>query len=662
MDKNEIDWIVPSPKSVKINEGSSWKIPVTLSCIIPSEFAALENPLTLLFRQQKLIPVDFVSDNESIEVKKVNGLGPEAYHLYLNPEKITIEAGDQAGAFYAFQSLAQLLFHAHEEGLAEIPAMIVEDAPRFSYRGMHFDIGRNYFGPAKIKQLMDFMALFKMNKFHFNITEDEGWRIEIPSLPELTEVGAKRGYTPDESDRLNPAYGSGGNGDNPRGSGYFTRAEYIDLIKYADERHIEIIPEINAPGHARAAIVSMRARYNKYLAQGDEAKAKEFMLHDPDDKSEYRSAQQYDDNVICVCQESSFNFIFKVIDEIAKMYDEAGVKMKMYHTGGDELPYGAWQKSPICADFLASHPEVDGTNDLHAYFMRRVIDYVRPKGLAIGGWEEIVLEHGPDGHNGTDINTSFVSNDIVPYVWNATWGSGREDMVYRLANVGYDVVMANSSSFYFDMTTDKDLDNYGLDWSGYTSYKDAWSTEPLDIFKKPRGIDPAQNNTQERVRLQPTARKHFLGIQGQMWTETVRSEAILDELMMPNLPIFAERAWAEPSSWAAESSNEEIEWALDKDWNQFANTIGQRAIHLTGSLFGGTQYDLPKPGAIIENGKLKANTMFPGQEIRYTLDGSLPDANSPIYEGEPEVPAGSKVVLRTFDRNGRGGRPIRVDQ
>ncbi len=660
LDKKDVSWIVPTPHSLTSAEGLGLAIAGEYSYLLPQAFSSISGVVETLFSNEGIATLRQVNANPSISVIQDTELSSEQYELEINGGIIRIKAGDRAGAFYAFQSLAQVMYHANREGMQNLPFIYVKDKPRFEYRGLHLDIGRNYFDVAKVKQLIDFMALFKLNKFHFNVTEDEGWRLEIPDLPELTEVGSRRGFTKDESDRLNPAYGSGPDVNNPRGTGYFTRQEFIDLLIYAQERSIEVIPEINAPAHARAAIISMKARYEKYRNQGDMAKAEEYLLHDPDDKSEYLSAQQFNDNVICVCRESAFVFVQKLVDEIALMYQEAGVPMNIFHAGGDEIPYGAWQKSPMCDQFLRNNKEVSTTDGLHAYYIKRLLQMLKKYNTRVGGWEEVVLLHGPDGHNSIDINTGFVTDRVLPYVWNASWGSGREDMVYKLANIGYDVVMSNSSAYYFDMTNDRDPENFGLNWSGYTSYKDMWSTEPLDIFKLGKTDSGGSILTDEelakKVRLRPDAQKRFLGIQAQLWTETIRSEAIFDEMMMPNLPIFAQNAWSQPSQWIDNTERTQQQFDLDNAWNMFANAIGQRVLPIMTDLFGGMESELPKPGAIIKDGKLYANSLFPGMVIRYTTDGSIPDANSPIYSNEVEVKADARIKLRSFDHKGRGGR------
>ena len=230
----------------------------------------------------------------------IAGKTTEAYRLKVDGENeiISIEGTDAAGVFYGLQSLLALIpndAYQQKNTAVTFDELTIEDAPRFEYRGLMLDVSRNFHSKKLVKKLLDLMASYKLNKFHFHITDDEGWRLEIPGLPELTEVGARRGHTLDESDRLQPAYGSGPSMEAKgySGSGYFTTEEYIEIIQYAGERHIEVIPEIDLPGHARAAIVAMNARHKKLMAAGKTAAASQYLLNDPNDASEYRTAQSY---------------------------------------------------------------------------------------------------------------------------------------------------------------------------------------------------------------------------------------------------------------------------------------------------------------------------------------------------------------------------------
>jgi hexosaminidase len=285
-----------------------------------------------------------------------------------------------------------------------IGAATVEDAPRFPYRGMHLDVARNFQGKDAVMKLLDVMAFYKLNKFHFHLTDDEGFRIEIDGLPELTEVGARRGHVGDDSDdkgNIVPSFGSGPDPDDAasHGNGHYTRAEFIEMLRYAAERHIEVIPAIDMPGHARAAVEAMEARYAKFAAEGDMEKAEEFLLSDLEDTSHYMSVQMWHDNVVNPCRESTYKFLQTVVDDVVSMYAEAGATLTTIHTGGDEVPEGVWEESPSCQALIDQAPGdgVDSVEDLASHFLREFNAIVSTHSLITGGWEEIALMKVPQG-------------------------------------------------------------------------------------------------------------------------------------------------------------------------------------------------------------------------------------------------------------------------
>ena len=657
---NMIGNIIPTPKSIKKIRGK-FEVKDTFNISFnDNEFADVIDLYINNLREFIDIKLNKNNGDHDILLSKDESLKDEEYKLDIIDEEIKINFADKSGLSYALNSLFQLLVNAKLEGSDFISNYQIHDMPRFKYRGIHLDISRNYYGPKKIKQLLDFMHYFKLNKFHLNITDDEGWRIEIPGLPELTDIGSKRGYTADERDHLNPAYGSGSKTNILYGSGYLKRSEFIEIVKYANERNIEIIPEINFPAHSRAAVKAMESRYFKYLELNDTLKAEEYLLSDLNDQSRYISAQGYNDNVISICKESSFKFFEKVIDELSFMFDDAGVKLKNFHLGGDELPYGAWIGSPICQEFVNVNKTITFDNLVENAF-RRVIYLLNDRNVDVSGWEDVLLVHGKDGQNSININRNFDGIKFTPYVWNNYWGGGREDMVYKFANLGYDVIMSNSSAFYFDMTDDLDPENYGLSWSGYVNYKDAWLTEPLNVYSKTYlESDFKKYKNPKSVALDKKMERNFLGIQGQLWTETVRNEEIFDELMYPNLIVLAEKAWSQQDQWTKNLSSQNIDEIMSKEWSYFVNTLGHRTLNHLSLLFGGVDFDLPKPGGIIKNDTLFVNSIFPGMEVRYTRDGSIPSPEDELYIKELKVLSSESIVLRSFDQTGRGGRHIVV--
>ncbi len=581
----------------------------------------------------------------------------EAYQLTINAqtEQITIEGTDKAGIFYGIQSLVSLLpwdqFSASEKDIS-LPALTIKDAPRFPYRGLHIDVSRNFQSKQSVLKMLDLMGHFKLNKFHFHLTDDEGWRLEIPDLPELTTVGGRRGHTLDELDHLQPAYGSGPSTDGEAGNGYFSKADYIDILKYAKARHIEVIPEIDLPGHARAAIKAMVARQHTY-ANTSKEEADQYVLHDPEDASTYRSAQGYTDNTTCVCRESLYSFIDKVVAEIHLMHEEADHPLTTIHTGGDEVPDGVWEGSPICQEFLKEHPEIEPNKEgLTKYFLQRFHQILDKRKLITGGWEEIALQKELRGEYPTNApNPSFINSNFQPYVWNAVFGWGGEDIAYQLANKGYPVVLCNASNLYFDLAYDKAPEVEGLYWAGFIDTKKAYEFVPFNLFQTAQMdrfgavLDPIQL-AKGKVQLTEAGKKNILGIQGQLWSETLYNSRRLEESTFPKLLGLAERAWAAQPTWATTSTPTETFNLLDKDWNHFANTIGQWILPRLNHLAGGIQYHIPPPGGMIENGQLVANTAYPGLEIRYTKDGKEPTINSPLYK-EP-IAVNETIRLKAF--------------
>ncbi len=236
---------------------------------------------------------------------------PGAYTLRVTSDQVRIEAGSAEGVFYGIQSFKTLLpavAWAGAKGSVSVNGVVVDDAPRFPHRAFFMDVCRNFQEKEQILKLLDAMALYKLNVLHFHITDDEGWRLEIPSLPELIAVGARRGHTTDNANFLQPSFGSGPDVNHSKGTGYYTREDYIEILRYATERHITVIPEIETPGHARAAIKSMDARYNRLMKAGQPKEAREYLLRDTADRSEYRSVQGWNDNIINVAMPSVYKF------------------------------------------------------------------------------------------------------------------------------------------------------------------------------------------------------------------------------------------------------------------------------------------------------------------------------------------------------------------
>ena len=662
LDKSDLDYIIPSPSNFIIN-GGEVEMLNKYSILINQEFNLSEQLINSIF--DGVVTIDFDNTNEiesriSIDLDK--SINAESYQLSVSDEGISITSGDNAGALYALQSLKQIFLISKLEN-SPLKFIEVNDSPKFSYRGMLLDISRNFYGPEKIKQIIDYLSFFKINYLDFRLTDDEGWRLEIPGLEELVEVGSKRAYTKDEFENLIPMYGSGPD-TNSTGSGYLSRTDYVDILKYASERNISIIPQISVPSHMRSAIVAMNARYQKYMEMGNQVEAEKYLLIDPDDKSEYYSAQGFTDNIMNVCRESSFTFYEKVIDEIYLMYKDAGIEMTKFGVAADELPYGAWQKSPMCDNFMNENSISGDYNALYELMQRRIYNKISSYGATMTGWDDILLKLTEKNQSETQIKDFFKDDDILLFVWKNDWGQGRQDMIYKYANLGYKSIMSNSSAFYFDMVDDKDLDNIGLSWSGYANYKDMWTVDVYDVFNDLYGVEKnniSQDYIDNSVKLDQDKRDNIVGVQSQIWSETIRNEGILDYMFMPNIIVFSQKAWSHDNSWMDISNNDIKIETINREWNEFANNVGQRVLPMVDNIFGGLSYDLPKPGGKILNDTLYANTVFPGLNIKYTLDGSIPKESSETFISPIKIDESDVVNLRLFDNNGRGGNSIIVE-
>jgi len=592
-----------------------------------------------------------------LSVGKVDGqTSPEAYSLSVRSSGITIVGNSAAGVAYGVQSLRDLLplpDAAAAGGVAlTLPEVTIVDAPRFAYRGFQLDVGRNFHTKETVFKWLDLMARYKLNKFHFHLTEDEGWRLEIAGLPELTDIGAVRGHSAKPGVRLQPAYGSGADPADAHGSGYYSRADYIAILRYAAARHIEVIPEIEMPGHARAAVQAMEARYHRLKAAGDPDAAR-YLLNDFADKSVYKSPQLYNDHVLNPGLESSFTFVQHVVNEVVALHREAGVPLHTIHMGGDELPNGAWEKSPAAHAAMA-RLKLESTADLWDYFYERVDGMLRAHGLYTSGWEELAARKTTlHGRNKLIPNPRFTRQGFTAWVWNNT--EGAEDLAYRLANAGYDIVLAPVTKLYMDMAYNANPEEPGMNWGAYVELQDTYDFIPFDYLKNASasarvGKDGLTDYGKRRVR----------GLEATLFTETLRDPAGIDYLVMPRLLAVAERAWAPDPAWATELDPAKAAALHRSAWSGFVNALGQRVLPRLDLDGSGVAYRIAPPGLLLDGERVLVNHVLPGITLRYTLDGSTPTAASKLVEG----PIAGRGVLQVaaFDRNGRPGAVARLER
>jgi len=602
------------------------------------------------------------TSGNTISLEYKNGLPSEAYEMEVKTNSVAISASGSAGIFYGIQSLKTLIppaAWAKPRQSIEIPAVFVKDEPRFAYRAFMLDVGRNFQPKKEVLKLLDVMALYKLNVFHFHLTEDEGWRLELPSLPELTEVGSNRGHTLDSKSFLPPSHGSGPDTGKVPGSGFYNRADFIEILRYAYDRHILVLPEIETPGHARAAIKSMNARYERLMKAGRKEDAERYLLYDPGDQSKYSSNQYWNDNIMDPSLPSTYNFIETVINDIVEIYKEAGVPLKSIHFGGDEVPDHVWEKSPAYLTLKASHQEIQNTSDLWYYFYSRVNQLVKARGLYLSGWEEMGLRKTYlDGNSMYLPNPDFEPEHLQTEVWNNTLGGGNEDLAYKLANGGYKVVLTCVTNLYFDMAHYKSFEEPGYYWGAFTDIDKPFSFIPFDYFKNSTvdkdGLPLNRNIFIGKQRLTDYGKSNIVGLQSAVWGENIKTQDRFEYMLLPRLLGFVERAWAKNPDWATSSDTSLSRLLYDQAWSSFLNVVGKRELPMLDYYLGGYGYRIPKPGLIFENGQYAANIQFPGLVIRYTLDGRDPDTFSTIYTG-PVNDKGKGIKFRAFDTKGRPG-------
>jgi hexosaminidase len=656
--EKELIKVFPTPASYTETKGF-FSLNSAVQIVNDSQFEKESLALTNTFRN--ILKNAQNSQQNTIKIVYKDGLNAEGYALEVKPKAIFIVASTPAGAFYGIQSLLSLIppsAYANPKKEIKIPCVEINDEPRFAYRAFMLDVGRNFHSKEEVMRVLDIMALYKLNVFHFHLTEDEGWRLELPSLPELTTIGSKRGHTLDSKHSLPPSHGSGGEVDNKTGTGFYSRVDYIEILKHANDLHIMVIPEIESPGHARAAIKAMNARYERLMAEGKKEEAKRYLLSDANDKSDYSSAQYWKDNIIDVSLPSTYNFVETVINDIVDIYKEAGAPLKTINFGGDEVPAHVWEKSPAYLTLKAAHPEIQSTADLWYYFYGKVNQLVKAKGLYLSGWEEMALRKTKlDGNSVYLPNPDFSSEHLQAEVWNNTLGDGNEDLAYKLANAGYKVVLTCVTNLYFDMAHYKSFDEPGYYWGAFADIDKPFSFIPYDYFKNSKvdrnGLPLNRNIFIGKQRLTDYGKSNIIGIQSAVWGENIKSTQRLEYMMLPRLLGFAERAWAKDPDWAAERDTTKSQMLYQQAWINFLNVLGKRELPRLDYLNGGYGYRIPKPGVILQDGKYLANEQFPGLTIRYTTNGAEPDAKSPIYK-DPVTNSNSEIKFKAFNNKGRG--------
>lgn len=498
--------IIPQPVKVVRNAGN-FVITAQTSLVVTNK----EDNATAAFLNGYLsnyygfvLPIAKKANTNYIKLtsqKNIEGLKSEGYTFKSDKNGVEITGNAPIGTFYGMQTLIQLLPVEKSKSLA-IAAVEVKDEPRFEYRGAMLDVGRHYFPVAFVKKYIDYLALHKMNYFHWHLTEDQGWRIEIKKYPKLTEVGSKRNGS------IIGSYPGKGSDNTPEG-GFYTQEEVQDIVKYASDRFITVIPEIEMPGHGSAAIAAypeLSCFPNEKTQLPDNmisAKSKQEMANGRNKIVQETWGVHSD---VYVPSEYTFKFLQDVIDEVIVLFPS-----KYIHVGGDEAPKDAWKKSEFCQQLIKEKGLKD-EHGLQSYFIQRMEKYINGKGRTLIGWDEI-LEGG------------LAPNAIV-----MSW-RGEEGGI-AAAKENHKVIMTPGSHVYLDHSQTKNEKEVTI--GGYLPIETVYAYEPI----------PKELNEQQA--------KFVLGAQGNVWTEYMANPAKVEYMIFPRLSALSEVLWSskENKNWS----------------------------------------------------------------------------------------------------------------
>ena len=492
-------------------------------------------------------------------VSLTGGQRPGWYRITLADGAVRIEAADEDGACYARTTLERIRRNAQG---AAVPAAVVSDWPDLPWRGLMLDVSRNFTKKADLLRLIDLMAAYKANFLHLHFGDDEGWRIEIDALPELTSYGAFRCLpvlnedgTISEPDGLQPTYCVAAKpGDDSPGNGYYSHADFVEILRYAWERRIRVIPEFDTPGHSRAAVKSMEVRAQR---TGDAS----CLLSEPEDRSEYESVQDYTDNVMNVALPSTYTFFETVFDGLIALYAEAGVPLEAIHIGGDEVPEGSWTGSPACRALL----EANGKKDigwLQDYFLNRLMDIAEARGVKLGGWQDVCQNVEPATLGRLKRNLALTN------LW--TVSHGRDVLPYEFANAGIPVVISSAPNCYMDFAYNYSKTERGHNWGGFVDERRSFSVQPFDMYRSVRWDDYGKpidltHAGEGKPALQPAARPQIIGIEGHLWAETLRCFDHVTYYFFPKSLGLFERGWNATPDWAGTTAPDDPAFTADFD-------------------------------------------------------------------------------------------------
>ena len=487
--------LIPLPKSMEMGEGE-FVMGKKLTAMVTPEAEEVFDAFAKEFSAATnvIIKQSHKSTKAQLELHRTPSLPSEAYRLKVTRAKIEIHASKAAGFFYALQTLKQLMPRNVMAGVADptiskwsVPCVEIEDEPRFGWRGFMLDEGRHFFGKEAVKRIIDVMASYKMNRFHWHLSEDQGWRIEIKKYPKLTEVGAWRSSKGLGFGNVKP--------DSERYGGFYTHEDIKEVVAYAKSRFVEIVPEIDIPGHSQAAVASYP----------------EFLACDPEKQHEVWCWQGVSTDVINVANPKAVQFAKDVIDELTELFPFGYI-----HLGGDECPVAKWKQNEDCKVQLS---EIGSQNfrDLQINFYRQLIDHIKQKPAdkqrKLIFWNEILYG-----------NTSMLPNDITVMAW-----VGADRAALEAAKRGMTTILSPQIPYYINRK------------------QSPLPTEPMSQGRGTESVEAVYNYVPMKG-VAAELQEKYMGVQANFWSEWVVEESIVQYLMLPRLAAVAEAGWTPQQS------------------------------------------------------------------------------------------------------------------
>lgn len=563
--------IIPKPQSVVMQKGHYLLTSKTMIQADTNSFEA--NYLKEAIQEQTGLDLKINPNHVKGSFPLVLQLSPiekadqGSYDLHITKDKISLTSFSNQGLFYGIQTLLQIIPFERNHILT-LPCVQIRDQPKLQWRGMHLDVSRHFFSKEVVKKYIEALAMYKMNTFHWHLTDDQGWRIEIKKYPKLTEVGAWRNgsmighYTDQTFDTI-------------RYGGFYTQKEIQEIVAYAQQRHITIVPEIEMPGHAVAALAS----YPEFSCTGSSL--------------EVAKTWGVLEDVFCP-KEETFTFLENVLEEVMVLFPSTYI-----HIGGDESPKTRWKVCPNCQKRIQQQGLKD-EHELQSYFIQRIEKYVNSKGRKIIGWDEIL-------EGGLAPNAAVMS-------WRGTEGG------IAAAKQKHFVVMSPGSHCYFDHYQGEPK-NEPIAFGGYTNVEKVYSFEPI-----PKTLSLEES-------------KYIFGAQANLWTEYINTPEHVEYMVFPRIAALSEVVWG--------TSNPNNYKEFEKRLISHFEIYDKKGINYSKSIFEVTSKVQPS-----ENGVAFELKSVTPKGIKYTTDGSEPNANSIPYE-KPILVNVNQTIKAAYFENGK---------